>query len=239
MKTSILVAAALAALTTAAPASAADPKPAAAKKPTAAAAASGKDLYALFETSRGKIGVKLLPGEAPKTVANFVELATAKKEFTDPLTKKARKGPYFDGLLFHRVIPGFMIQGGDPATRDAPFGATSAAGLPFGVSGPGYQFADELPKPGTILFDKPCVLAMANAGPNTNGSQFFITEGFGAQVPQLEPAACDRSPQGVCGYTRFGQGVCGCERVGEIARGGNAQTRLVKVTITSTPPTCK
>ncbi len=235
MKTLTFAAAALAALVVAAPARAAEKQ----SKAPAKAAAAGKDVYAVFETSRGKIGVKLLPAEAPKTVANFVELATAKKEFTDPLTRKARKGPYFDGLLFHRVIPGFMIQGGDPATRDAPFGATSAAGLPFGVSGPGYQFADELPKPGTTLFDKPCVLAMANAGPNTNGSQFFITEGFGAQVPQLEPAACDRSPQGVCGYTRFGQGVCGCERVGEIARAGNAQTRLVKVTITSTPPTCK
>ncbi len=225
---------ALAALAAAALARAADaPKPGAGGEK-----AAGKPLYAVFETSAGKIGVKLLPAEAPKTVANFVDLATGKKEFKDPLTGETRKGNYFDGLLFHRVIPGFMIQGGDPATRDAPLGASSAKNVPFGVSGPGYQFADELPPPGTKLFDKPCVLAMANAGPDTNGSQFFITEGFGDRVPQLEPRAC-ASRSGVCGYTRFGQGVCGCELVGKIARAGNSQTRLVKVTISSTPPTCK
>jgi peptidylprolyl isomerase/peptidyl-prolyl cis-trans isomerase A (cyclophilin A) len=182
-------------------------------------------LYAVFETSRGKIGVKLLPGEAPKTVANFVELATGKKEFYDPVTSKPKKGNYYDGTVFHRVIPDFMIQGGDP--------------LGNGTGGPGYEFADELPRPGTAkLFDKPCVLAMANRGPDTNGSQFFITEGSGAAVAQLEPRACN-ARSGVCGYTRFGQGVCGCELVGVIARAGNSQTRLVKVAITSTPPTCK
>jgi len=210
--------------------------PARAEAPAKAGAA--KDLYAVFETSRGKIGVKLLPGEAPRTVENFVGLATGKKEHKEPLTGKAGRGAYFDGTLFHRVIPGFMIQGGDPATRGAPFGATQNGGVSFGVSGPGYKFEDELPKPGTSLFDKPCVLAMANAGPDTNGSQFFLTEGAGAQVPQLEPRACG-SRSGVCGYTRFGQGVCGCELVGQIARAGNSQTRLVKVMITSTPPTCK
>ena len=203
----------------------------------------GKDLYAVFETSQGKIGVKLLPDESPKTVANFVELATGKKSFRDPISGQQKKGSYFDGTLFHRVIPGFMIQGGDPATRDAPLGASSAKTaegqqLPFGVSGPGYQFADELPPPGTRLFEKPCMLAMANAGPDTNGSQFFITEGAGDKVPQLEPRACT-SRAGVCGYTRFGQGVCGCELVAKIARAGNSQTRLVKVTVTNTLPTCK
>jgi peptidyl-prolyl cis-trans isomerase A (cyclophilin A) len=202
------------------------------------APAKGKDLYAVFETSRGTIGVKLLPGEAPKTVANFVELATGKKEFKDPITGASKKAAYFDGTLFHRVIPGFMIQGGDPATKDQPLGASANAGRPFGTSGPGYDFADELPSPGTKLFEKPCVLAMANRGPDTNGSQFFLTEGAGAAVPQLEPRSCG-SKSGVCGYTRFGQGVCGCELVGAIARAGNSQTRLVKVTITSTPPTCK
>ncbi len=205
--------------------------------------AAGKPLYALFETSAGKIGVKLLPAEAPKTVANFVDLATGKKDFKDPLTGETKKGPYFDGTLFHRVIPGFMIQGGDPATRGAPQGTSSAKDatgrqVPFGVSGPGYQFEDELPPPGTKVFDKPCVLAMANAGPDTNGSQFFITEGFGDRVPQLEPKAC-ASRAGVCGYTRFGQGVCGCDLVGKIARAGNSQTRLLKVIVSSTPPTCK
>lgn len=205
---------------------------------TGSAEKAGKDLYAVFETSRGKIGVKLLPAEAPKTVANFVELATGKKEFKDPLTGETRKGSYFDGTLFHRVIPGFMIQGGDPATRSAPLGASSASNLAFGVSGPGYQFADELPPPGTKLFEKPCVLAMANAGPDTNGSQFFITEGAGERVPQLEPRAC-ASRSGVCGYTRFGQGVCGCDLVTKIARAGNSQTRLVKVIVSSTPPSCQ
>ncbi len=214
-----------------------------APKPGSAEKAPGKALYAVFETSLGKITVKLLPAEAPKTVANFQDLATGKREFKDPLTLQNRKASYFDGTLFHRVIPGFMIQGGDPATRDAPLGASSAKAangqqLPFGVSGPGYQFEDELPPPGTKLFEKPCMLAMANAGPDTNGSQFFITEGAGDHVPQLEPRACT-SRSGVCGYTRFGQGVCGCELVAKIARAGNSQTRLVKITVTSTPPACK
>jgi len=209
-------------------------------KPAKATAKPAKgELYAVFETSRGKIGVRLLPAEAPNTVANFVGLATGEKEYAHPVTGDKKKGPYFDGTLFHRVIPQFMIQGGDPVTRGAPFGATSAAGKPFGVSGPGYQFDDELPQPGGLkVFSKPCVLAMANAGPNTNGSQFFITEGAGPAVGQLEPRACD-APSGVCGYTRFGEGVCGCELVGQIARAGNAQTRLIHVTVSSTPPTCK
>jgi peptidylprolyl isomerase/peptidyl-prolyl cis-trans isomerase A (cyclophilin A) len=226
--------AALAAALAAPPSRAAD----APKASSSAEKAPGKAVYAVLETSAGKIGVKLLPAEAPKTVENFVELATGNKEFKDPLTGQTRKGNYYDGTLFHRVIPGFMIQGGDPATREAPLGASSAKNLPFGVSGPGYQFADELPPPGTKLFEKPCMLAMANAGPDTNGSQFFITEGFGDRVPQLEPRACT-SRSGVCGYTRFGQGVCGCELVGKIARAGNSQTRLVKVIVTNTPPTCK
>jgi peptidyl-prolyl cis-trans isomerase A (cyclophilin A) len=223
------------ALLLAAPCSRAADAPA--KPQTGAEKPSGKDLFAVIETSRGKITVKLLPGEAPRTVQNFVDLATGKKEFRDPLTGATRKGAYYDGTLFHRVIQGFMIQGGDPATRDAPLGAATAKGLQFGVSGPGYTFDDELPPPGTKLFEKPCVLAMANAGPDTNGSQFFITEGAGSRVPQLEPRACT-SRSGVCGYTRFGQGVCGCELVGKIARAGNSQTRLVKVTITSAPPAC-
>jgi len=230
-----LAGSALALLLAGSPTRAADAPP----KPQAAAPkGAGKDLYAVFETSRGKIGVRLLPGEAPKTVANFVDLATGKKEFRDPLTGANRKAAYFDGTLFHRVISGFMIQGGDPATRDAPLGASSAKGIQFGISGPGYTFDDELPPPGTKLFEKPCVLAMANAGPDTNGSQFFITEGFGERVPQLEPRACT-SRSGVCGYTRFGEGVCGCDLVGKIAHAGNSQTKLVHVIISSTPPTCQ
>ncbi len=233
-----LSALALSALVCAVPAWAQAPKQDSKGGKPAAQATASKDLYAVFQTSRGKIGVKLLPREAPNTVANFVELATGTKSFKDPFTSEQKKGPYFDGTLFHRVIPGFMIQGGDPATKDAALDTSGAKGLPFGVSGPGYRFDDELPSPGTILFDKPCVLAMANSGPNTNGSQFFITEGYGARVPQLEPRACD-SKSGVCGYTRFGQGVCGCELVGQIARAGNSRTRLDKVVIQSDPPTCK
>jgi peptidylprolyl isomerase/peptidyl-prolyl cis-trans isomerase A (cyclophilin A) len=191
----------------------------------AAAPAAADDLYATFDTSAGKIGVKLLPGEAPKTVKNFVELAEGKKEWTDPKTGQKVTRPLYDGTVFHRVIPGFMIQGGDP--------------LGNGVGGPGYKFENELPKPPAKLFEKACVLAMANAGPDTNGSQFFITEGYGGSVSQLEPRACVDAKGGVCGYTRFGQGTCGCELVAQIARAGNSKVRLNKVVISKTPPTCK
>jgi peptidylprolyl isomerase/peptidyl-prolyl cis-trans isomerase A (cyclophilin A) len=190
-----------------------------------AAPAAAEDLYATFDTSAGKIGVKLLPGEAPKTVKNFTELAEGKREWTDPKTGQKVKRPLYDGTVFHRVIPGFMIQGGDP--------------LGNGVGGPGYKFENELPKPPAKLFEKPCVLAMANAGPDTNGSQFFITEGYGGSVSQLEPRACVDAKGGVCGYTRFGQGVCGCDLVAQIARAGNSKVRLNKVVISKTAPTCK
>jgi len=191
----------------------------------AATPALAEDVYATFDTSAGKIGVKLLPGEAPKTVKNFIELAEGKKEWTDSRTGQKVTRPLYDGTVFHRVIPGFMIQGGDP--------------LGNGTGGPGYKFENELPKPPAKVFDKPCVLAMANSGPDTNGSQFFITEGFGSSVPQLEPKACVDAKGGVCGYTRFGQGVCGCELVAQIARAGNSKVKLNKVVISSKPPTCK
>ncbi len=198
------------------------------------------DLYATFVTSAGKIGVKLLPAEAPKAVKNFVDLAQGKKEWTDPSTGAKVKKPLYDGTLFHRVIPGFMIQGGDPLTQGASVGATrSAEGRPFGTGGPGYKFDDELPKPPAKVFDKPCALAMANSGPDTNGSQFFITEGYGSSVPQLEPRACVDAKGGVCGYTRFGEGVCGCALVAQIAKTGNSQVRLEKVVVGNKPPTCK
>jgi len=191
----------------------------------AATPALADDVYATFDTSAGKIGVKLLPGEAPKTVKNFTELAEGKKEWTDPRTGQKVTRPLYDGTVFHRVIPGFMIQGGDP--------------LGNGTGGPGYKFENELPKPPAKVFDKSCVLAMANSGPDTNGSQFFITEGFGSSVPQLEPTACVEAKGGVCGYTRFGQGICGCELVAQIARAGNSKVKLNKVVISSKPPTCK
>jgi peptidyl-prolyl cis-trans isomerase A (cyclophilin A) len=118
-------------------------------------------LYAVLETSQGNITLELFEKDAPKTVANFVGLAEGTKEWTDPKTKQKVKRPLYDGVIFHRVIPGFMVQGGDP--------------LGSGFGGPGYQFGDEFSP--NLKFDRPGRLAMANSGPNTNGSQFFITEG--------------------------------------------------------------
>ena len=125
------------------------------------AAEGGKGtLSAKFETTQGTIVVKLFEKESPKTVANFVGLAEGTKEWTDPKTGQKVKRPFYDGLIFHRVITDFMIQGGDP--------------LGTGTGGPGFRFEDEFPP--SLKFDRPGLLAMANAGPNTNGSQFFITE---------------------------------------------------------------
>lgn len=117
-------------------------------------------MKAIIETSMGTIEINLFSEQAPKTVANFVELAQGTKEWTDPKTGKKVKKPFYDNLTFHRVIPEFMIQGGCP--------------LGTGTGGPGYKFDDEIDP--SLTFNKPGLLAMANAGPNTNGSQFFITE---------------------------------------------------------------
>ena len=114
---------------------------------------------ATLHTNMGDIVVDLFPNHAPKTVANFVELATGQREWTHPKTGKQSKENLYDGTVFHRVISGFMIQGGDPAGN--------------GTGGPGYKFADEFHP--ELVFDRPYLLAMANAGPGTNGSQFFIT----------------------------------------------------------------
>jgi peptidyl-prolyl cis-trans isomerase A (cyclophilin A) len=199
---------------------------------------NGKDTYATFETSAGNIVVKLLPATAPKAVENFTGLAEGKKEWTDPLSNAKVKKPLYDSTLFHRVIPGFMIQGGDPLTKDAAKGAVEKQGRPFGTGGPGYKFEDEL-KDDPAPFAKTCQLAMANSGPNTNGSQFFITEGFGEQVLQLNPRPCE-SPGGLCGYTHFGEGICGCDLVRKIAMAGNSNTHLKKVKITrGKAPDCK
>lgn len=116
-------------------------------------------VYAVFDTDLGRIVCRLFPEKSPNTVDNFIGLAEGTKEFIDPTSGAPTKRRYFDGLIFHRVIPGFMIQGGDP--------------LGTGYGGPGYKFGDEHPT--GVSFDAPGVLAMANAGPNTNGSQFFIT----------------------------------------------------------------
>ena len=137
---------------------------AAAKAPAKAGGGSAKrspGLYAIMTTSMGTIVLKLYEKEAPKTVANFVGLAQGTKAWADPKTGQKVKKPFYNGLTFHRVIPGFMIQGGDP--------------LGNGQGGPGYEFADEINP--SLRHDRPGRLSMANAGPNTNGSQFFITLG--------------------------------------------------------------
>jgi len=118
-------------------------------------------IYAQFVTSEGPFTVRLFDQEAPKTVENFVGLAEGTKEWADPRTNQKAKTPYYDGLVFHRVIDGFMIQGGCP--------------LGQGIGGPGYKFADEFhPR---LRHDRAGILSMANSGPNTNGGQFFITLG--------------------------------------------------------------
>jgi peptidyl-prolyl cis-trans isomerase A (cyclophilin A) len=115
---------------------------------------------ATFHTSTGSFAVRLMPEHAPKTVENFVGLATGGKEWTDPRDRASKTDPLYPGTIFHRVIDGFMIQGGDPTGT--------------GRGDPGYSFDDECP-PDAPAFDKPGLLAMANAGPNTNGSQSFVT----------------------------------------------------------------
>lgn len=115
----------------------------------------GTPMFAVFETSKGNFKIKLFADKTPKTVENFVSLA----EGTNSKTTVRAKTPFYDGLIFHRVIPNFMIQGGCP--------------LGTGTGGPGYKFEDEIVK--ELKHDKPGKLSMANAGPGTNGSQFFIT----------------------------------------------------------------
>jgi peptidyl-prolyl cis-trans isomerase A (cyclophilin A) len=152
--------------------------------------------------------VKFYPARAPKTVANFIGLANGTKESTDPRTGQKGMRPFYDGTVFHRVIPNFMIQGGDPTGT--------------GRGDPGYKFADEFNADDAF---KPGHLAMANSGPNTNGSQFFITE---VATTHLNGK-----------HTIFGEVVCGFDLVGRIARAGNGTTRLDRVLIGATAPTCK
>jgi peptidyl-prolyl cis-trans isomerase A (cyclophilin A) len=145
-------------------------------------------LYAVLATSQGDITCLLYPKQAPKTVENFVGLARGEKEWTDPRSGERSKKPLYDGTIFHRVIPDFMIQGGDP--------------LGLGIGGPGYKFEDEVAT--DLTFDRPGRLAMANSGPNTNGSQFFITV---APTNWLDGK-----------HTIFGQVVAGQEIVEAISR---------------------
>jgi len=145
-------------------------------------------ITATFTTSKGAFTVRLMPDHAPKTVANFVDLATGKREWRDPRDGKKKTERLYDGTVFHRVIKDFMIQGGDPEGT--------------GRGGPGYQFEDEVP-PGGPTFDRRGLLAMANAGPNTNGSQFFVTV---AKTPWLSGK-----------HTIFGEVIDGMDVVDVIA----------------------
>jgi peptidyl-prolyl cis-trans isomerase A (cyclophilin A) len=140
----------------------ATPDKAAAKVPTPAAKPKKPgEPTAVFETTAGTLRCKLFEKETPITVKNFIDLATGAKDWTNPVSHATKHNtPLYDGTIFHRVIPDFMIQGGDPAGN--------------GTGDPGYKFQDEFNS--GILFDRPGRLAMANSGPNTNGSQFFITE---------------------------------------------------------------
>ena len=147
-----------------------------------------------MKTNMGDIKIKLFDDKAPNTVDNFVGLATGKKEFEDPKTGEPTTRPYFDGLVFHRVINGFMIQGGCP--------------LGTGTGGPGYEFEDEFHP--EARHDKAGILSMANRGPNTNGSQFFITLG---PTPHLDN-----------GHTVFGEVTDGLDvvkAIGEVRTGMN------------------
>jgi peptidyl-prolyl cis-trans isomerase A (cyclophilin A) len=160
------------------------PKPVTAAKPA----------WAILHTTAGDMKCELFPDKAPKAVGNFIGLANGTKDWRDPATgKTAHSKALYDGVIFHRTIPGFMIQGGDP--------------LGTGTGGPGFEFEDELHA--DLLYDKPGRLAMANHGPNTNGSQFFITEVAQPGLnPCLDDGGCQR-PWGHVdkntGYTIFGQ----------------------------------
>jgi peptidyl-prolyl cis-trans isomerase A (cyclophilin A) len=156
-------------------------------------------LYARLITNQGTLVVLLHETLAPKTVANFVGLAVGTIAWRDALSGQTMHNtPMYDGVRFHRVIPNFMIQCGDPLSRSNEPRATAR----WGTGGPGYQFEDEFQS--GRGFDKPCLMAMANSGPNTNGSQFFITE---VATKHLNGK-----------HTIFGEVVKGCELVAKIAR---------------------
>lgn len=160
-------------------------------------AGSGQ-LYARLKTAQGTLVVHLEEHKAPQTVANFVGLATGTIEWTDPLDGSKKRGePLYAGVKFHRVIPGFMVQVGDPLSRhDDP-----RAQARWGTGGPGYRFADEFHP--DLRHDRPGILSMANAGPGTNGSQFFITE---VATPHLDNR-----------HSVFGHVIAGLEVVTKLA----------------------
>jgi peptidylprolyl isomerase len=163
------------------------------------AAGQGDGIFAKFETNKGTIVARLFFDRVPLTVSNFVGLAEGAIEWRDP-AGKPRKSPFYDGLVFHRVIPDFMVQGGDPLGK--------------GHGGPGYQFPDEFQP--ALKHSKPGILSMANAGPNTNGSQFFITH---VPTPWLDGK-----------HSVFGEVVEGLNVVNAIAQGD----KIVKLSIVRT-----
>ena len=178
-----------------------------------AKALGGKEIYATLKTTQGEVVVKLYAKDAPKTVANFVGLATGEREWTHPTTHEKTKTPLYKGTIFHRVIDGFMIQGGDPQGT--------------GMGDPGYRFEDEFSS--GKKFDKVGLLAMANAGPGTNGSQFFITTST--------PHYLDNR------HTIFGEVVKGyevVEKISRVERDGSDRPRidvvLSEVTLSDTQP---
>jgi len=151
-------------------------------------------LTATLKTNQGTVTLRLFPDHAPKTVRNFVDLAEGGREWTNPRTRSVTRDKLYDGTIFHRVIPDFMIQGGDP--------------LGTGTGGPGYKFADEIHP--DLRFDLPYLLAMANAGPGTNGSQFFITV---VPTPWLNGK-----------HTIFGEVIDGADvvdKISKVKRGSN------------------
>jgi peptidyl-prolyl cis-trans isomerase A (cyclophilin A) len=165
--------------------------------------------YATFQTTEGTIVCRLFEKDAPKTVANFVDLAEGKRDWTHPVSRKKSTDRLYDGTIFHRVIPDFMIQGGDPAGN--------------GMGGPGYQFEDET-KGSPHKFEKKGKLAMANAGPNTNGSQFFIT---------VAPTGWLTGKHTIFGEVVEGQDIA--DKIANVARGAQDRPKkdvvLEKVTI--------
>jgi peptidyl-prolyl cis-trans isomerase A (cyclophilin A) len=170
--------------------------------------------YAVFYTSLGNFVCRLFPDDAPKTVANFIGLATGTKAWTDPTTHQLKHTPLYSGTVFHRVIPDFMIQGGDPTAT--------------GMGSPGYQFPDEFGPHHD--FSKPGILAMANSGPNTNGSQFFVT------VTGSTPAHLNGK------HTIFGEVVSGQDVVDKISlvpRNSsdkpNTAVKIIRVAIKKVP----
>lgn len=162
-------------------------------------------MRAIMDTSEGRIVVRLFEKESPITVENFASLAEGAKEFTDPAGRQKAKRRYYDGTKFHRIIPSFMMQGGDP--------------LGTGSGGPGFNIKDEFHP--SLKFDRPGLLAMANAGPNTGGSQFFITQ---VPTPWLDGK-----------HTIFGEVVEGQEIVDRVCRTlGSAQGRPIKDVVLKT-----